>query len=139
MTSASAVRKPCLVCGEVSDENRCAQHGAKANAPTKGERGYDWPWERLSKRARRLQPFCSDCGAVENLQADHSPAAWRRKAQGLSIRLQDIDVVCGPCNLDRGAARGPDPRGETPVEVDSEPPGKANLQNENDSQPRVGP
>lgn len=70
------------------------------------QRGYNYAWEKLSKRARRLQPFCSDCNATDDLQADHTPEAWERHEAGLPIRLQDIDVVCGPCNRERGAARG---------------------------------
>lgn len=70
------------------------------------ERGYDYRWEKLSKRARKLQPFCTDCGRTDDLTADHSTEAWRRREAGLPIRLKDIDVVCRQCNTDRGAARG---------------------------------
>lgn len=70
------------------------------------ERGYDSRWKRLSLRARRLQPFCSDCGSADDLTADHSVEAWKRHEAGKPIRLQDIDVVCRRCNSDRGAARG---------------------------------
>lgn len=69
-------------------------------------RGYDNHWARLSKRARELQPFCSDCGRTDDLTADHSERAWQRRAAGKSVRLKDIDVVCRGCNSDRGAARG---------------------------------
>ncbi|STZ41714.1 Uncharacterised protein [Mycolicibacterium gilvum] len=89
--------KPCIDCGVPSASTRCSAH-----------RGYDAAWTRLSQRARKLQRFCSDCGATENLQADHSPEAWARRAAGKRIRLKDIDVVCGPCNTTRGQAR-PDP------------------------------
>lgn len=90
--------RPCLDCGAPSASTRCPEH-----------RGYDSAWERLSKKARKLQPFCSDCGATENLQADHSPEAWARRAAGKPIRLKDVDVVCGPCNTARGQAR-PEPQ-----------------------------
>ena len=70
--------------------------------------GYDTRWDRLSRRARRLQPWCSDCGTPHDLTADHTTSAWARKEQGLEIRLEDIDVVCRACNADRGPARGPD-------------------------------
>lgn len=89
--------RPCLDCGVPSASTRCSAH-----------RGYDSAWERLSQRARKLQPFCSDCGSTEDLQADHSPEAWARRAAGKAIRLKDIDVVCGRCNTARGKAR-PDP------------------------------
>lgn len=68
--------------------------------------GYDSKWDRLSKKARELQPFCSDCGTLDDLTADHTQQAWERKEQGKTIRLKDIDVVCRSCNSARGAARG---------------------------------
>lgn len=70
------------------------------------ERGYGYAWQQLSKRARALQDFCTDCGSPEDLTADHSVTAWERHAAGKVIRLQDIDVVCNRCNTERGAARG---------------------------------
>lgn len=97
--------RPCLVCGEPASRPRCTEHTIDTK-PAASARGYDGHWTALSKRARRLQPFCSDCGSTEDLQADHTPEAWRRKASGKAIRLRDIAVVCGPCNRARGAARG---------------------------------
>lgn len=115
--------RPCVVCGEPSESSRCSEHLIRK--PDSRAKGYDAAWTRLSKRARRLQPFCADCGAVEDLQADHSPEAWARKKDGKQIRLEDIAVVCGPCNRARGAARGRNTRGETPPESSAAPPGKA--------------
>lgn len=96
--------KPCLTCGLPSDQSRCPDHRPKETRDRRA-RGYTDAWQRLSRRARTMQPFCSDCGATDDLQADHSPEAWRRHEAGKPIRLQDIDVVCGPCNRRRGAAR----------------------------------
>lgn len=73
---------------------------------TTTERGYNERWNRLSRKARKLQPFCSDCGREDNLTADHSTTAWQRYDAGKTIRLKDIDVVCRDCNSSRGAARG---------------------------------
>lgn len=70
------------------------------------KRGYGYRWAKLSKRARELQPFCSDCGRPDDLTADHSVEAWKRHDAGLPVRLRDVDVVCRDCNTDRGAARG---------------------------------
>ena len=116
--------RPCIVCGEPSESERCDEHKiARRDKPNGGkhnqtatERGYDWAWRKLSERARQLQPFCSDCGATDDLQGDHTPEAWERKAAGKAIRLCDVDVVCGPCNRKRGAARGENSRvGSIPV------------------------
>lgn len=106
--------RPCLVCGEPCDGPRCTAHTVADTQPAAAKRGYDWEWTKLSRRARRLQPFCIDCGATTNLQADHSTEAWARKAAGKPIRLCDIDVVCGPCNVERGAARGGAPHRTLP-------------------------
>ena len=116
--------KPCIQCGQPSDRTRCPDHRPKDTRNHRA-RGYDAAWDRLTKRARRLQPFCSDCGATNDLQCDHTPQAWERKAGGQAIRLQDVDVVCGPCNRRRGAARPGATRGDTPNDPLQSPSGKA--------------
>lgn len=100
--------RTCIECGEICEAERCDEHKLKASgkhAESPYERGYDHAWRTLSERARRLQPFCSDCGCTDDLQTDHTPTAWARKAAGKPIRLRDVDVVCGPCNRARGSAR----------------------------------
>lgn len=121
------VKKPCIVCGDPD----CVTHVYGAG-PRKGirrpedrnARGYDAAWARLSRAARRAQPFCSDCGVRadqlgpdEYLTTDHTPEAWRRRERGQRIRLRDVDVVCMDCNIKRGAARGAKVtrKDETPV------------------------
>lgn len=121
--------RPCLTCGEPSAKSRCPTHAPKRTKPSRELRGYDEAWRKLSKRARRLQPFCSRCGSTSDLQADHTPEAWARKAAGLAIRLDDIDVLCGDCNRDAGAARGTDvTRGDAPTEGVNRPSGKAKFE-----------
>jgi len=113
--------RPCLDCGEPCTRPRCPEHTVDTKAPASA-RGYDWRWTQLSRRARKLQPFCADCGSNEDLQADHTPEAWARKAAGKAIRLKDVDVVCGPCNRSRGAARGPSgTRGDAPDRPQPDP------------------
>lgn len=107
------IRKPCLGCGIPVEGTRCmdcaaAQDRATPRPPRGRNRrrdGYTTKWEILSKKARRIQPFCSDCGRETNLHADHLPSAWDRHHRGLPIQLQDIDVVCSACNTDRGSSR----------------------------------
>lgn len=96
--------KPCLVCGELASGTRCAAHCLPHPPKTKSNKalGYDHRWRRLSERARRVQPFCSDCGTPDDLTTDHSPEAWQRR---LPIRLQDVYVV----GRKRGRARPPAP------------------------------
>ena len=71
--------QPCVDCGELSERNRCQTHrpAHAPKAPGK-QRGYDWPWIQLSRRARRIQPFCSMCGSTEDLTTDHSEEAAQR-------------------------------------------------------------
>lgn len=117
--------RPCLDCGTPAAGPRCAEHTVDTKAPA-AARGYDGAWTKLSKRARRLQPFCTDCGATDDLQADHTPEAWARKAAGKAIRTQDISVRCGPCNRAAGAARGRTAtRGIAPSGSAIDPPPKA--------------
>lgn len=112
--------RPCLDCGAPSTGPRCDDHTTDTK-PTAQARGYDHQWNQLSKRARRLQPFCGSCGSTEDLQCDHTPEAWARKAAGKPIRLRDVQILCGPCNRDAGAARGPQARGETPPRPATDP------------------
>lgn len=111
------IARPCLACGSPTSPgprcNECATRTNRIRTPRKHtrptspeSRGYDRRWRDLSLKVRRLQPFCSDCGATDDLQADHSPEAWKRVEKGLPLRVQDVDVVCGRCNRERGAARG---------------------------------
>lgn len=110
--------KPCLRCGEPSPRSHCDEHRPKPPPKSPRDFGYDAAWDRLSRRARRLQPWCSGCGSTEDLQCDHKPSAWQRKAAGKAIRLTDVDVLCGPCNRAAGAARGNAlTRGDAPQEA----------------------
>lgn len=119
----SLLRSVCSDCGTVyertSSGSRCddckpapartaRRIMAEQRRGTAKQRGYDQQWRRLSERARRLQPFCSDCGRTDHLTTDHSPEAWARREAGKPVRLEDVDVVCVWCNSDRGPARGPD-------------------------------
>lgn len=108
--------KPCLDCGELGTGPRCKDHTTTPTKTSRQARGYDAAWLRLSRQARRLQPFCTDCGTSEDLTTDHSVEAWQRKASGRAITLDLVEVVCRSCNARRGRARPL--AGSTP----SEPP-----------------
>jgi 5-methylcytosine-specific restriction protein A len=98
--------KPCIQCGEPSEQSRCHDHRPKAAAqPSAHQRGYDYRWTQLSKRARRMQDFCTDCGSTDDLTVDHSPEAWAAKAAGKTIKLSMLQVLCRSCNSRKGAAR----------------------------------
>lgn len=121
--------RPCIDCGQPTDQTRCPDcaptHNTQRTTSFR-DRGYSAAWDKLSKRARKLQPFCTDCGATENLQLDHTPETWARIAAGKVVRLEHTGgVVCGRCNTRRGAARGSKTRGDTPVQAGLVPPGEA--------------
>lgn len=107
--------QPCLSCGELSDARRCedcAPSTTALRATSSRERGYDAAWDRVSVEARRLQPWCLDCGREDRLTADHLPSAWARKAAGLAIRVEDVEVLCSDCNAARGSSRPGSQRAE---------------------------
>lgn len=114
--------KPCVECGEPSARSRCPDHSLPDRKEQAQRRGYDSRWRRLSKKARALQPFCSDCGTTTDLQADHSPEAWEYQERGIPIPLRLVDVVCGDCNRRRGQAR---PGEDHPSRPLRHPSGKA--------------
>lgn len=116
-SSIEQLKSICPGCGEVVDRElesgtwcetcKPRDDGAKdARRGNRHQRGYDNTWARLSKRARKLQPFCEDCGSEDDLTSDHTEDAWTRREAGKVLRLQDIAVVCRRCNSERGAARG---------------------------------
>lgn len=111
----SGLPRPCRECGDlVVGFDTCAECRPKRIGkpkPSATRRGYGYRWEQLSKRAREVQPFCSDCGSTENLSVDHSPEAWERVENGKTLTLRDfknglLTVVCARCQKRRGNARG---------------------------------
>lgn len=108
------MKQICASCGSAYERDsrragqceECRPPDTRPAKITRQAQGYDAAWTRLSARARKLQPFCTDCGTVDDLTCDHSPEAWRRRERGLPIRLADVAVVCRRCNSARGAARG---------------------------------
>lgn len=96
--------KPCIICSVLSPQTRCPTHRIK-DTRNRGRRGRDAAWDALSRQARSIQQWCSDCGTSLDLTTDHSREAWEAKAQGKPITLDLVDVVCRSCNAKRGAAR----------------------------------
>lgn len=104
--------KLCVMCGEPSPESRCDLHQLPARPkPSATTRGYNSAWERLSKRARTIQPWCSACGSKDDLTTDH--LRWP------ALSLADVDVLCRSHNSKKGAARTTDSAATTPARVGS--------------------
>ena len=105
----SGLKRPCVDCGELTDTGPyCTEHrpAVEDTRPSASRRGYDYQWQKLSKRARAAQPFCTVCNTTEDLTVDHTPEAWRRVEAGKPIRFQDVVVLCRAHNSEAGAARG---------------------------------
>lgn len=73
--------------------------------PRKGTRkqlGYDERWFKLRKQAISRQPWCSYCGATNDLTGDHKTPLSQG---GYAHTIDDITVACRSCNSKRGAGR----------------------------------
>ena len=76
----------------------CANGRPNLRAATTAQRGYGAAHQRRSRQARALHPFCAECGATEDLTADHVEAL----ANG-GHPLGELRVLCRSCNSRRGA------------------------------------
>lgn len=96
--------KPCIVCGELSEQSRCPDHKP---APRAGRRTdtSTASWKRLAKRAKRMQPFCLFCGATSDLQLDHKAEAWHAITNGKAVTLAMVQVTCRRCNVQLGSSQ----------------------------------
>lgn len=111
--NAGVLTKLCL-CGEdaLPGGSRCADcRPTRAPQASATARGYPAWWQRLSARARQLQPWCSTCGSPDNLTVDHTPAAWAKVQAGKRLTLRDFEngllsVQCLRHNVALGHARG---------------------------------
>lgn len=83
--------RPCVGCGEPVDTARCrACIRPRLARPTTAQRGYGSRWQALSRRARKLQPWCTWCEATTDLTTDH--LSWPAHS------LSDVQVLCRSCN-----------------------------------------
>jgi 5-methylcytosine-specific restriction endonuclease McrA len=89
---------PCLYCGVVSRGSTCRQCVAaiESRDPNRKIRNkrYDYQWQKLSRQARTMQPYCSRCGSQRDLTADHILSL----AHGGQNILENIMVLCLSCN-----------------------------------------
>jgi hypothetical protein len=102
--------RPCLSCGTPAPSvGRCTdcqrrlertRHRGQPRSQTNAERGYGARWQRLSRRARRLQPFCIDdpTGATcfGGLTADHLlPGKVARTLRDVAVRYRRHNALRG--------------------------------------------
>jgi len=64
-----AIQMPCARCGTLTRRKSiCPRCGAGVGVRlSAARRGYDATWQRLSRMAIALQPWCSSCGSKEDL------------------------------------------------------------------------
>ena len=93
--------RPCLTCGTPSTGPRCPEHTTDTKHRPKGHVHTNTTrWKNLSKRLRKLSPFCELCGAREQLSVDHIlPVS---EAPELVYAEDNLRVGCLSCNGKRG-------------------------------------
>ncbi|WP_051406780.1 HNH endonuclease [Nocardia sp. CNY236] len=113
--------RPCLECGEPSEAARCPDH-ARTDDRVRDRDHVHWNgarWKRLSRRLRQIQPWCTSCGATDELTVDHIEPVCARP--DLAYELGNLQVLCKRCNSRKGT------RGIAPARVGSPSPGQAEF------------
>ena len=93
----TAPRRLCLTCGAPTTDTRCdACRRVRESARNARRPWYSTEWRRLSKAARQSQPWCTQCGATDDLTVDH---VVPRSLDGWVV------VLCRSCNSSKGGAK----------------------------------
>ncbi|WP_448221201.1 HNH endonuclease [Gordonia iterans] len=100
--------KPCLICGEPSPGSRCADHQIRKPAGRHAVHLNRTRWKKLSRKLRSMQPWCSACGATNDLTVDHKIPLVERP--DLAYDVNNLDVLCRSCNGAKDAHLGGHPK-----------------------------
>ena len=96
--------RPCLGCGDPTTGSRCPDcaipRPSRPSTPPHPKLRTA-QWERLSKRLRKLTPFCELCEVTENLTVDHVIPLSQDDA--LAYVIENLRVLCRSCNSRRAA------------------------------------
>lgn len=109
--------KPCVQCGEPSEGSRCDDHKLMRHSTRKANSAR---WQRLSRRLRRLQPWCDQCGTKDRLQVDHIIPVSERP--DLEYVLANLRILCASCNSSRGTRVTDDERATVAARIGGETP-----------------
>jgi 5-methylcytosine-specific restriction endonuclease McrA len=92
--------RPCSGCGILVRSSRCnaCVRIQGARNPRRRHNKYDYEWQKMSKLARQIQPYCTKCGSTKDLTADHILSI----AQGGLNTLDNISILCRKCNSSKG-------------------------------------
>jgi len=93
---------PCLYCGVLARGGTCKDclNAIQSKDPKRRERNkkYNYEWNKISRLARQIQPWCSRCGSQKDLTADHILSL----ANGGNNILENVMVLCRRCNSSKG-------------------------------------
>jgi 5-methylcytosine-specific restriction protein A len=68
------------------------------------ERGYGWEWEKLRKQIMdRDNGLCQPCLRKGRVTAGNEVDHIKPKAKGGTDDPENLQVICGPCHLDKSA------------------------------------
>jgi 5-methylcytosine-specific restriction endonuclease McrA len=100
----TGLHRPCANCDEVIDNGSyCSACKPKDNRPNRSHLLlHTARWEHLSKRLRKLSPFCENCSNTKHLSVDHIIPVNERP--DLIFALPNLRVLCMECNRERGNA-----------------------------------
>jgi 5-methylcytosine-specific restriction endonuclease McrA len=123
------VNRPCISCGDViSSGSRCddCKLPAKPRARPKGHHRNTERWKQLSRRLRRLSPFCELCGATRLLEVDHVIPYEEALMLGIDEYNQhNLRVCCKSCNGRRGDRVTEQERAEVLARINAQPRNRA--------------
>ena len=91
--------QPCVQCGEISDRNRCEQHLLPSTQKDRTKHvayANRSRWKNLSRRLRKMSPFCEMCGAKDDLTVDHIVRVTDRPEW--TYEVDNCRVLCRRCN-----------------------------------------
>lgn len=91
--------QPCVECGDLSMKNRCEAHQLPS-APKNRDNHVAYAnrsrWKNLSRRLRKMSPFCEMCGAKDDLTVDHIVRVTDRPEWTFAV--DNLRVLCRRCN-----------------------------------------
>ena len=87
--------QPCVECGDLSNRNRCEAHqlpSAPKNRTNHVAYANRSRWKNLSRRLRRMSPFCEMCGTKDDLTVDHIVRVTDRPEW--TYEVDNLRVLC---------------------------------------------
>lgn len=97
------IARPCIGCGDLLASGSYCHACRPANQQPRrglGQASDDPVWRRLSLKARKQQPWCSNCNTDRDLTGDHLLPVCDYPE--LVHAIENIDVLCRSCNSRRG-------------------------------------